>query len=102
MYGIWKINAWQRKGNKRKVIESRNMNKYDKMLFRKDLQQIDWETILRSFDNDPVRMAATCQEIVESILNLHAPIRKRLIRSQFAPWLTVSLKNLMRERDILK
>ena len=78
------------------------MKKYDKMLFRNDLQQIDWETILRPFDNDPASMAATFQEIFESILNIHAPVRKKRARSQFAPWLTVSLKNLMRERDILK
>ena len=34
--------------------------------------------------------------------HIHAPVRKKRARSQFAPWLTVSLKNLMRERDILK
>ena len=102
IYGIRKINAWRRKGNKRKVVESRNINKYDKMLFRNDLEQVDWESILRPFDNDPVSMAATFQETFESILNLHAPVKKKRIRSQFAPWLTVSLKNLMKERDILK
>ena len=78
------------------------MNKYDKMLFLNDLEQVDWESILRPFDNDPVSMAATFQETFESILNLHAPVKKKRVRSQFAPWLTVSLKNLMKERDILK
>lgn len=102
VYGIRKINAWRRKGNKQKIVESRNMKKYDKMLFRQDLQQIDWETILSPFNNDPVSMAATFQEIFESILNLHAPVRKKRVRSQFAPWLTASLKNLMMERDMLK
>ena len=74
------------------------MKKYDKILFRKDLEQVDWEAILRPFDNDPVSMVATFHEIFESILNLHAPVRKKRVRSQFAPWLTASLQNLMRER----
>ena len=82
IYGIRKITAWRRKGNKRKVVESRNMNKYDKMLFRNDLEQVDWESILRPFDNDPVSMAATFQETFESILNLHAPVKtKRFVAS---------------------
>ena len=63
VYGIRKINTWRRKGNKRKIIESRNMNKYDKMLFRNDVQQIDWEAILRPYDSDPKSMAAALQEI---------------------------------------
>ena len=78
------------------------MKKYDKTLFRKCLEQVDWETILSPFDNDPVSMAATFQEIFESILNLHAPVTKKRVSSQFAPWLTVSLKNLMRGKGHTK
>ena len=65
------------------------MKKYDKMLFRNDLEQVHWESILRQFDNDPVSMAATFQETFESILNLHAPVKKKrfvaslLLGSQF-------------------
>ena len=76
------------------------MKKYDKMLFRKDLEQIDWANILSPLDNGPVSMAASFQEIFESILNVHATARKK--RARFAPWLSVSLKNLMIKRDILK
>ena len=47
-------------------------------------------------------MAATFQEIFESILDAHAPLRKKRIRNQFTPWLTVSLKGLMVKRDVLK
>ena len=35
------------------------MKKYDKMLFRKDLEQIDWASILSPLDNGPVSIAAT-------------------------------------------
>ena len=72
------------------------------MPFRNDLEQVDWESILPPFDNDSVSMTATFQETFESILNLHAPAKKKRVRSQFPPWLTVSLKNLMWEREILK
>ena len=78
------------------------MQKCNEMLFCKDLEQIGRETILRPFDNGPVSMAATFMEIFESILNLHAPVRRKRVQSQFAPWLTVSLKNLLTERDRLK
>ena len=61
------------------------MKKFDKMRFRNDLQQIDWETILCPYDNNPKIMAATFQEIFESILNLHASIRRKRVPSQFAP-----------------
>ena len=42
------------------------MTKYDKMLFRMDMQQIDWESILGPFEGDPACMAATFQDVFES------------------------------------
>ena len=47
-------------------------------------------------------MAATFQVVFESVLNLHAPLRKKRVRSEYAPWLSASLKNLMKERDETK
>ena len=47
-------------------------------------------------------MAATFQGIFESILDVHAPVRKTRIRNQFTPWLTASLKSRIMKRDILK
>ena len=47
-------------------------------------------------------LAAIFQEIFESILDLHAPLRHRRIRSDFASWLTCSLKRLILDRDTLK
>ena len=54
------------------------------------------------FANDPSAMAGTFQEIFESLLNIHAPIKKRRVRSEFAPWLTPSLRKSMETRDRLK
>ena len=88
--------------SKAKIVESLTMKKYDKAIFQHDLQQIDWETILTPFANDPSAMAGTFQEIFESLLNIHAPIKKRRVRSEFAPWLTPSIRKSMETRDRLK
>ena len=87
VYGVRKVNAWRLKKEhaKPKLVESRNMKQYDKALFLNDLQQIDWTTILDPLSNDPSGMANTFQEIFESILNVHAPIKRRRVRSEFAP-----------------
>ena len=42
-----------------------------------DLQQIDWESILGPFKGDPAGMAATFQDVFESVLNLHAPYARK-------------------------
>ena len=92
------------KAEKSKAKNSRNSTrkKYEKAIFQHDLQQIDWETILTPFANDPSAMAGTFQEIFESLLNIHAPIKKRRVRSEFAPWLTPNIRKSMETRDRLK
>ena len=52
------------------------MKKYDKSLFQEDLKQIDCKAILDTFTNDPSGMANTFQEIFNSVLNVHAPIKR--------------------------
>ena len=64
-----------------------------------DMQQIDRESILGPFEGDPAGMVATFQNVFESVLNLHAPLRKKRARSEYAPWLSASLRNLVKERD---
>ena len=104
VYGVRKVNAWRLKKEhaKPKIVESRNMKQYDKALFLHDLQQIDWKTILDPLSSDPSGMANTFQEIFESILNVHDPIKRRRIRSEFSPWLTPSIRKSMATRDRLK
>ena len=62
--GIRKINAWRKKKPviSPKIVESRNMKKYDKSLFEEDLKQIDWKTILDTCTDDPSGMARRKQE----------------------------------------
>ena len=104
VYGVRKVNAWRlrKERAKPKIVESRNMKQYDKALFLHDLQQIDWKTILDPLSSDPSGMANTFQGIFESILNVNAPIKRRRVRSEFAPWLTPSIRKSMATRDRLK
>ena len=102
VYAIRKINAWRLKKKKPKIIESRSLSRYNKELFRNDLRQIDWSTILDPLSENPNEMASAFQEIFELILDMHAPLKKRRVRGEFAPWLNQSIRNLMRERDLAK
>ena len=88
--------------NKKKVVETRSLTKYDKISFINDLRQINWSAILSPLAENPNLMASTFQEIFESILDIHAPLKKRRVRSENAPWLNQSIRNLMKERDLAK
>jgi len=104
IYGIRKINAWRIKKPviPPKIVEFCNMRKYNKSLFQEDLKQIDLKTILNTYTNDPSGMANTFQEIFSSILNAHAPITKRRVKTEFAPWLAPNIRKAMETRDRLK
>ena len=103
VYGIRKINTWQSfKSKKQKVIESCYMRKYNKAHFRNDIQQIEWETILSLYCHNTTDMATTVQDKFESILDIHALLRRKRFRINFTPWLTPSLKRSILERDKLK
>ena len=78
------------------------MRKYNKVHFRNEIQQVECETILRPYCDNTMDMAAMLQEIFESILDIYAPLRRKRVRSDFAPWLTLSLKRSILERDKLK
>ena len=104
IYCIRKIDAWRIEKTviTPKIVESLNMRKYDKSLFREDLKQIDWKAILDAFTGDPSRMANAFQEIFNSVLNEHAPIKKRRVKTEFAPWLTSNLRKELETRYRLK
>ena len=69
---------------------------------RSDLSQIDWPTIHDPLSENPNAMASDFQEIFELVLDMHAHLKKRRVRGDFAPWLNQSIRNLMRDRDLAK
>ena len=52
--------------------------------------------------DDTSGMANICQEIFNSIFNAHAPIKNRMVRTEFAPWNTPEVRKAIAPRDRLK
>ena len=101
VYGIRKVNAWRLNRSKPNFIETRNMKRYTKDSFRRDLSDIDWDAMLSSASGVNAK-AATFQEVFEVIVNTHTPLRKQKVRSEIAPWLSSSIRHLMIKRDRMK
>ena len=82
-------------------METRNLRKYDRFLFRNDVQQVDWESIL-NFGNNCDKMTNTFQENFQSILDIHAPIKKKRQHSHTVPWMTPLIRELILKRGAAK
>ena len=82
IFGIRKLNArkYRKKKarNTQRIIETRNLSKYDKKSFRNDLNMIDYQPILDPVSENPNAMASTFQGIFELVLDMHAPLRKKI------------------------
>ena len=80
------------------MIETRNLRKYNKQKFVADLQQIDWNSFLDPFSNNPVKMALTFHEIFESQLETHAPLKTKMLRKQHSPGLLLKSERTWKSR----
>lgn len=66
-------------------------------LFNNDLNKIDWEYIESLQDvNSMVEMF---NQYVMALFDLHAPIKKVLIKEKSPPWITFTVKEMMKLRD---
>jgi len=84
-----------------KTIEFRNLKKFDEKKFIADLHCQPWIEIL--LEKDTNSMLLKWKELFLNILNKHAPIQnKRLRTRQSVPWLTGDIKGLIQNRDKLK
>ena len=77
------------------------MKRYNKDSFQRDSSDIDWDAMFPSASGVNEKVA-TFQDIFEVIVNTHAPLRKRKMRSEIAPWLSSSIRQLMIKRDRMK
>ena len=50
------------------------------------------EQVLSPFSESPNLMVDKCHKIFDGLLNAHAPIRRRKIINQLAPWITPQIK----------
>ena len=79
-----------------------SLRNYDKQLFLDEYSAIDWNKMLAPTNGDPDLMASVFNSVISSLLEVHAPLKRRKITSHHAPWITVEIKNLMKERDLAK
>lgn len=66
-------------------------------IFHIDLDRIEWEYIENM--DDVNCMVATFNNYIHTLFDLHAPYRKVLIRTKSCPWITDTVKDMMKLRD---
>ena len=54
---------------------------------------------IKPLENEPSKMVATFQDVFDSLLDMHAPLKLKKLRNEFTPCLTRSVKDLMANRD---
>ena len=100
IYAIRKINITIHK-NVENISEIRNMKNFNGQNFLNDLLQQPWENIYFFADN-PNGMWDIWKELFLEILDKHAPLQKKKIKSKSTPWITSNIKNMINTRDKLK
>ena len=98
IYGVHKVSS--RINREPKIIKSRQLKNYDPIKFRKELQQVDWESIIEL--NDVNAMSLECEKEFIRVLDKHAPIRQHKVRNSYAPYIDKELKHKMFMRDFYK
>ena len=102
IFAVRKLNAKRLLDKQVKIVETRSLRNYDKQLFLDELSAIDWNEMLARTNGDPDLMASVFNSVISSLLEVHAPLKRRKITSHHSPWITVEIKNLMKERDLAK
>ncbi len=82
-----------------KIIKTRQFKNYNVGYFKQDLA-INMQTI--SITNDPNEMWNEWKHIFLTVADRHAPPITKKVRSEYAPWITSEIKNMMHRRDFLK
>ena len=100
IYGCRKI-AFSK--NAPKIVGSRMFKHYKSSAFKIDLDK--WLSI-QCVTGDLMTPANALwnqfRDIFNHLADIHAPIRLRRVRSNYAPWITERVKNAMNHRDYLK
>ena len=83
------------------IVEIRNMKKFNDLKFLKDLQNQPWDHIYY-FPDNPNTMWEMWKKVFLEVLDKHAPLQNKKIKSKSVPWFTSKIKMLITERDKLK
>jgi hypothetical protein len=79
------------------IVEIRNMKKFNDLKFLKDLQNQHWDHIFIIFQIIQI-LCGRCGEVLDK----HAPLQNKKIKSKSVPWITSKIKMLITERYKLK
>ena len=66
------------------------------------LSLLDYEASFKACSNNCNDMAAIFQDIFQSILDIHAPAKRKRLRCQTASWITPLIRGRMKGRDAAK
>ena len=83
-----------------KIIESRQFKNFDCDAFIEDIKETPFH--FASLMDDPNEMWDVWKSLFLEVINKHAPMRKRKVKSKSSPWITSELRRKMRKRDFLK
>ena len=89
-----------KRGNHKYIIY-RNFKSFSKPAFLNDLNLTNFEPVL--FCADPNKAASLFIQLLTSIVNKHAPLRRKRVKYESNPaWLTPEIRSEMKKRDALK
>ena len=89
VFGIRKVSS--RTNRKPKLIKSRQLKIYDPVKFRKDLQQVDWETIIQI--KNIHKIWQKWEKQFTSTLDKHAPYRQRKVKNSYTPYIDKEVRH---------
>ena len=98
VFAIRKISIIYKQEN---TLEIRNMKNFDKEKFTKELPKQHWKYVY-FFAEDPNAMWEIWKNLFLEVLDKHAPLQHKKIRSNKVPWMTSDIKKLMNTRDNFK
>ena len=98
IFAIRKISVVRKAG---KTVEIINLKKFDAQKFVDDLSQQHWENVY-FFAETPNAKWEIWKKLFLEVLDKHAPVQHKKIRTRQIPWITSSIKELMNKRDKLK
>ena len=98
VFAIRKISVIRKQEN---TVEIRNMKNFDEEKFVAELLKQHWEYVY-FFAEDPNAMWEMWKKLFLEVLDKHAPLQHKKIRSKKVSWITSDIKKLIFARDKLK
>ena len=86
--------------NMHKTVEVRQLKNFNEAEFLRDLRMIDWKRV--TMHNNPNEMWYLWKHLLASVIDKHAPLRKKRVQNKWSPWITNELLHEIHKRDSLK